>query len=606
MIHFRRAFVLCGILLLAGCSGLAGEPVIVATILPVTPTIAYPTTPPDLAVGASVFAGHCTRCHGLNGAGDGELIGSGQNQISVRPSSFRDAVTTADQTPLSWYQLITNGNIQQQMPPWKDALTDDERWAVALYTYTLHNNQANIEAGTALTSSQPVMPANLPSSENVVKLTDAELITQAGLPDAFITSLNEQQKNDLAAYLRSLTVANAMHMGLVTTAPQVTQEPAVTPEVTPAVAAVGTGTVSGQVTNGTAGASVPTDLKISLYMISTQGASAPIETTVGADGKFSFTEVDIRADQRYVVTTTYKGRAYGSQARDGDPTTNTVDLPISIYETTDDASVLSIVAWVSRVQLVGSSLEVSDFIQIANSADRAYSTNVAVDALRFAGVEVPVPGDALIMSADVANARYTIGADGHSVIDTAPVLPGQSYIFQMVYTLPYRGDIQVEQTMPYPLNGAYRLLVNVAGATVSSDGLESLGAQELSGVLYQAYGASNAMKARDSIRYGVQGGIQAGSSTAVVSQDQLIPLVLVVAGLIVVLISGVVYWRSRRPPSLETAARNRDAVVDGLIQQIAELDETYRMGSLDEQVYRKQRERLKAQLVALIDEDNKE
>ena len=43
--------------------------------------------------------------------------------------------------------------------------------------------------------------------------------------------------------------------------------------------------------------------------------------------------------------------------------------------------------------------------------------------------------------------------------------------------------------------------------------------------------------------------------------------------------------------------------VNGLIQQIAELDETYRMGSLDEEIYQKRRERLKARLAALIDED---
>jgi mono/diheme cytochrome c family protein len=603
VIYFRRALLVM-VLLLAGCGGLAGEPAIVATIPPVTPSIAYPTTPPDLAVGASVFAEHCTKCHGLNGAGDGELIGSAQGQIGTHPLSFRDAATTADQTPLEFYNTITNGNIEHFMPPWKDALTDDQRWAVALYTYTLHNSQANIEAGAALTSGQPVTLANLPSAENVVKLKDAELITQVGLPDAFIKSLSDAQKNDLAAYLRSLTVANAMHMGLVTSAPQATEEPLSTPEVTPAAAAVGTGTVTGQVTNGTAGATVPADLKVSLYVISAQGASAPIDATVGADGKFSFANIDIRADQKYVVTTTYNGRTYGSEAKAGDPTTNTVDLPISIYETTDDVSVLTILAWVSQVQLVGNNLQVSDFIQIGNSSDRAYSTKIAVDAQRFASIEIPVPTDGLIQSADVTNARYTIGADGHSVVDTAPVLPGQSYIFQMTYTLPYRGDVRVQQTVPYPLSGAYRLLADVPGGSVTSDTLTSLGPQELSGVQYQAFGLSTPLKAKDSIRYGVQGGnLPSSSSATVVNKDQLIPLVLIVTGLIVVFVSGVLYWRTHRPPSAETTTGNRDALVDGLIQQIAELDETYRMGSLDEDIYQKRRERLKARLAALIDED---
>ncbi|MEP6985775.1 MAG: hypothetical protein ABI970_09265, partial [Chloroflexota bacterium] len=223
---------------------------------------------------------------------------------------------------------------------------------------------------------------------------------------------------------------------------------------------------------------------------------------------------------------------------------------------------------------------------------------------RYGGVEVPVPKDALIQSADVSNSRYTIGADGHSVIDTAPVLPGQSYIFQMVYSLPYRGDIQVEQTVPYTLSGAYRLLVNLPGATVTSDLLKSLGPQDLSGVQYQSYGTSDPLKAKDSIRYGVQGGVQATSPTAaVINRDQLIPLLLIVAGLVVIITAGMIYWRGRRPPTPEPTTRSNDALVDGLIQQISELDETYNKGSLAEDVYQKRRERLKARLAALIDED---
>jgi mono/diheme cytochrome c family protein len=582
---------------------LAGEPPIVATIPPVTPVIAFPTTPPDLAVGASIFAEHCTKCHGTNGDGNGELIGSGQNQIGVRPPSFRDPATTADLAPLFWYDVITTGNIVKQMPPWKDALTDDQRWAVALYTYTLHNTQANVQAGQALTSGQPIALANLPSSEAVVQLKDSELIKQVGLPDAFINSLSEQQKNDLAAYLRSLTVANAVHMGLVTTAPEVTPEPAVTPEVTEAAVTNGTGSVTGQVTNGTSGATVPADLKVSLYIVSATGASAPIDATISADGKFSYANIAIQADQRYVVTTTYKGRAYGSEAKNGDPTTNTVDLPLTIYETSDDVSVLTILAWVSQVQLAGNNLQISDLIQFGNNSDRAYSSNVMVDAQRYAGIEVRVPNNALIQSADVTNARYTIGADGHSVIDTAPVLPGQSYLFQMVYTLPYRGDIQVEQPVPYPVSGAYRLLVNIPGGTVRSDLLKALGPQPIGNTQYDSYGTSNPMNTNDVIRYQMQGGVQSTSSAAVINKDQLIPLVLIVAGLIVLLTAGVLYWRSRRPPAAETESRNRDVLVNGLIQQIAELDETKRKGSLDEDTYQKRRERLKARLAALIDED---
>ncbi len=608
MSYLRSALLLVIVLLLAACGGLTAEPPIVSTFIPVTPTVAFPTTPPDLAVGASVFAQHCTQCHGLGGAGDGSLIGNGQNQIANRPPSFRGAATTADQTPLTWYQIITNGNLQKNMPPWQNALTTDERWAVALYTFTLHNTRDNLDAGQALTAANPVTPANLPSLENVVKVTDAELITQAGLPTAFTNSLSDQQKNDLAAYLRSLTVANGQHMGLITSAPQTTEEPSTTPEVTPQSTpeVVGTGTITGQLTNGTAGAAVPTGLKVNLYIIGSNGATEPIEASVGADGKFSYANIDITPAQKYVVTTKYKGRAFGSDAKDGDATTNTVDLPITLFETTSDASALTITAWVSQIQQIGSTLQVSDFIQFTNSTDKAYSTDTMVDAQRYAAIQVQMPTDAQILSADVSNPRYTIGADGHSVIDTAPVLPGQGYIFQVVYNLPYRGDIQVEQPVSYTLNGAFRILLNAPNLTITSAMLKALAPQDISGVQYQAYGAPLNLKSGDSIRYTVQGGLQApASNAAVISANQLIPLILVGVGIIAIITALVLYWRGRPTPSAQNANRDLDTLMNGLIQQIAELDDSHNKGSVDEATYQKRRDRLKARLAALLDEDTK-
>lgn len=594
-------------LVLVGCSGLGGEPRIVATLPPATPIADAPTTPPDLARGAVLFAANCTRCHGTGGAGDGELIGVGEGQIPTRPRSFLDSATTAEQTPLDWYLTITNGKLEVLMPPWKDALTADDRWAVALYTYTLHYTQANIEAGSAVTAGDPVLPADLPDAFQQVRVTDAELITQAGLPAPFVQSLSDEQRTDLAAYLRSLTVMNAGQMGVISATPAVTAEPATTPEpdaTAEATAAVGTGTVTGVVTNGTAGAALEGEVKASLYTITQQGATEPIERMVGADGRFVFANVDIRADERYLVTVTYKGRGYGSEAKNGDPTLNAIDLPVTVYETTNDASMLSISAWVSQVQVVGGYLEVNDFIQFTNASDRAYSTEQMIDDIRYGSIQVPVPDGAQILSADVRSARYAISADGRSVIDTAPVLPGQAHIFQMVYRMPYQGEVAVEQRMPYPFNGSFRLLLATPTANVISDVLPSIGPQTLSGAQYQGYGGTLSLAGGQSIRYTVQGGITGNTgSAAVVSSDKLVPLLLILAGVIAVIAAVVLQLGKNRTMGVQTTANGSDKLIDGLVAQIAELDESHRAGSVDEATYQKRRERLKARLATLIDED---
>ncbi|MCA0456824.1 MAG: cytochrome c [Chloroflexi bacterium] len=594
------------VLLLAGCGGLGGEPVIVATLPPATAIADAPTTPPDLARGAELYAQNCTRCHGTSGAGDGELIGTGEGQVPTRPRSFLDAVTTAEQTPLDWYLTITNGNLDVLMPPWKDALPEADRWAVALYTYTLHYTQDDLAAGAAVTAGDPVLPADLPDAFGQVRVTDAELITQAGLPAPFVSSLSDEQREQLAAYLRSLTVMNSQQMGVIAVTPVVTPEPVTTPEATAeATQAVGTGTVTGMVTNGTAGAALEGEMKANLYAITAQGVTAPTETTVGADGRFAFANVDLRADEQYLVTVTYKGRGYGSERKNGDATLNALDLPVTVYETTGDTSVLSISAWVSQVQVVRGYLEVTDFIQVANSSDRAYSTEQMVDAIRYAGLQVPVPDGAQILSADVRNARYAMGADGKSVIDTAPVLPGTQHIFQMVYRLPYQGEVTVEQRMPYPFSGSFRLLLATPTASVSSDVLPSIGPQTLSGATFQGYGGALNLAAGGSIRYTVSGGIEGNTGSAsVVSSDKLVPLLLILAGVIAVIAALVLQFGRNRKLSVQTSADGSDKLIDGLVAQIAELDTSYHAGTVDEATYQKRRERLKARLATLIDEDS--
>ena len=124
---FRKTQIVLWLLLalvLAACGGLGGEPRIVATQLPPTAApqdLGYPVEPPDLALGAALFAENCTACHGPRGQGNGELVASGQ---VPPPPDFTDPETAGALTPAEWFDVITHGRIEKRMPPWQDALTD--------------------------------------------------------------------------------------------------------------------------------------------------------------------------------------------------------------------------------------------------------------------------------------------------------------------------------------------------------------------------------------------------------------------------------------------------------------------------------------------------
>ena len=139
-----------------GCAGLSGEPNIVSTIAPqlpeVTPT---PSTPPeriDVALGEEVFRQNCTSCHGDSGRGDGELTRTGQ--VSNVPD-FTDELTIDSKTVSDYFATITNGNLDALMPPWRDALSEEERWAVAQYTYNLATTIPTPNATEEVAADEP-------------------------------------------------------------------------------------------------------------------------------------------------------------------------------------------------------------------------------------------------------------------------------------------------------------------------------------------------------------------------------------------------------------------------------------------------------------------
>ena len=202
-------------LLLSSCSGLAGEPQIVSTQPPATatPALEPPTTPPDIALGAQVFAANCTRCHGASGKGDGELVQSGQ---VPSPGDFTNPATSGAQPPLGYYSVITNGNLDKLMPPWADALGEQERWSVALYAYTLASTPDQIARGRELVNADctDCDLSALTSLDATANLSQNALIAAVGDLPGF-AALSDTERADAAAYIRSLALAHADAIGSV-------------------------------------------------------------------------------------------------------------------------------------------------------------------------------------------------------------------------------------------------------------------------------------------------------------------------------------------------------------------------------------------------------
>lgn len=612
--------MLCALFIVAGCSGLAGEPQIVATIPPPTPApteVGHPLTPPDIALGAAIFADRCIACHGETGAGDGALVRTGQ---IPNAGNFTDPATGEAQRPTEWFATITNGRIEKMMPPWRDALTEAERWAVAMYTYTLHYDRETLARGAEIyaqacqrchgESGRGDGPDAADLLDDPGDLTDLEkihlnsdrvmynIVTEGvGGMEGFADELPESDRWAVAYYARTLSLTNADSIGVTLAA-----QPAATPEAaaeTTAEAAPA-GTVAGVITNGTVGGEVPAGLEVTLFRLEPDFTRTEFTTTIDANNAFSFTDVPIEPDSTYVVAATYRDRIFTSAAVLGDSAS--LNLPVTIYELTEDPAVLSIAGMVTRINVVDDRLEVAQVFNIANSSDRAYSTSQATEDGRPISVAITLPPGSIVFS---DSQRYVTLQDQFTVLDTAPVMPGTAHVVQLVYLIDYNGGAIIEQPLNYALDGPARVLLYPPNIQLASQQLAPRGVETLGDVSYQSYGNDLNLQPGDVIRFELSGASASPDQrpeSGVVPSNNLPIIILLVIGAQVIIIGGL-YWLYSRRQKTRRPISGEQPMIDALIRQIAELDAEFEAGKLDEAAYERQRAAFKERLAALMEQE---
>jgi mono/diheme cytochrome c family protein len=596
-----RLAPLLALALLAACSGLAGEPEIVATLAPRTaPTqVSLPASAPDLTAGAQIFAANCTRCHGAGGAGDGELVLAGQ---VTNPGDFTLPDAARNQTPQQWFDTITNGRLEALMPPWEQSLSAQQRWDVALYTYTLHYSPEQIARGEAVWTA--TCGDNCESLPGVGALDNQEALNQVS-DEALRAALPAAISSDddawaAVAYVRTRGLLNVQALGQ-----QVAQQPIAAEETQPTVTALSaatTGAVIGTITNGTAEGESPAGATVRLFRW--DGAFNPLEpisTTVEADGSYRFDDVPIDPAYSYAVAVDFRQRRFISSFARGNSTP--LELPVTVYEPTEDPSVIVIRGIVSQLTAVANGLQVVQVINFQNTSDRFYTTSDEVLNSQFASVVINLPPGANIVGFPDGENRFIVSQDQTTVVDTLPVLPGDDHLVQLVYLVPYTGDAIIEQPLNYRLDGQVRLLLRPESLQVISDQLAPIGPQTIGENVFAGYGGALQLGPEDVLSYELRGAPAPAATQlqqpGVITSNNLVVvaiLLLVGAGLV---ISGLYLMYRRRKPAAQD-----DRLIDGLVRQIAELDEAHEKGEINHDLYRRQRQRLKQRLSELMGGDD--
>jgi high-affinity iron transporter len=104
-----------------------------------------PRHTPDVARGATLFAGQCAGCHGPTGHGDG-LLGKG---MQPPPADFHERERMDKRSAFGIYNTITLGVQGTAMRAFKE-LSDDQRWDLAFHVASLPTAPASLARGEAL------------------------------------------------------------------------------------------------------------------------------------------------------------------------------------------------------------------------------------------------------------------------------------------------------------------------------------------------------------------------------------------------------------------------------------------------------------------------
>lgn len=370
--------------------------------------------------------------------------------------------------------------------------------------------------------------------------------------------------------------------------------------------------VRGQVYNGTASATgALSGLTVRLYVFSGDSLQDTLRTATDTQGMFQFDGVRSGSGWSAVAVVDYAGVQYESR---------TIDLSlgaelnsdVAVYETTSDDSALQVGQGHLIIEMGVGQLEVVEAFFLENAGDRTYVGSEEVVPGRRATARVPLPASATDVSFALPGIAQAMVRTNEGFVDTRPITPGQ-HQYRLAYALPCPlATFEFARPVAYPTL-ALDVLIAVPGAEIATGGLESLGTREASGVSY-THLAAQSLDRGSEVRIGLNHLERATPSRpAAVPGTDASPLHLprnwwvpVMPALAAAVLVAAAAWHLRRrqpEPLLVAPGQVQGAIndeIDGLLAEMAELDECYATGELAGRRYRSKRQIAKGKLLRLL------
>lgn len=586
----------------------------------------YPLELLDLSNGASIYAEKCAPCHGDQGLGDGTMAAS----LQKPPAAIGDPNFASKASLVNWYTIVTEGNINSFMPPFNGSLNDKQRWDVVAYALSLGGfNVDDMGIGAQVyqqyceechgADGKLVSTADFSDQIMMSKLSQNDLmnfvVVGVGTMQGFGDTIPKNELRAVASYMRAMTVDSSSIPGSASVSDPTTEQQApesTTPKPTadaPAEEPTSTlGDVVGVITNGSAAqpaAGINVVLHGFTHDFDTQQFTEQItlDTTTSADGSFAFADMDLATYQAFYISVDYSGLVYESEPAFSTGNETSLDIPLTIYDTTTDTS--GLYAEQSHIILDYTTLDQVQVIEFLIISNNSNATVVSPEGT-LGIIDVPLPAGYtdLQFEEGVLGGRFIETPNGFA--DTMSVYPGpQSHQVVFAYQLPlekswipFFGKPNVTVDQIFTLRSKSISILIPEGLQVIAPGLTAQPIADMgNGARYQTFEARP-----DAANYNLKFTVKGSTSTSAVSDTSSqtgIVVGVAALGLVLILAAVFMYFKSRKEEVQlmdETEDEGNSASDEEILDAIIALDDQYKSGNISDSAYTARRQDLIDQL----------
>jgi hypothetical protein len=229
-------------------------------------------------------------------------------------------------------------------------------------------------------------------------------------------------------------------------------------------------TVTGTVTIGTPGISLPAGLPMTLRIARVRtpgGLPSEIfkrDATLDAGNTFRFENIPAMPGDIAFVTTTFEGVVQGTSLVTLANGQTTLDAPVTVYGATNDPTAISLI----NVQHVldfkaGNVLQVLATHVYQNSSNRVYTSGAKTANGLPVSISIPLPvGARAIAFSTQPASRFVVGGDVNAPViqDTRAILPGELQEVVFSYQVPYTNGALIDQDYVYNTTALQILIPN--------------------------------------------------------------------------------------------------------------------------------------------------